>query len=65
MKIGESKVYPRTGHAVPQGSRGPLYPWERHDSHCIGGWLGSRTSLDRCRKSHAHWNWIPRLSGHL
>ena len=26
-------------------------PWERHGIHCIGGWVGPRTSLDRCRKS--------------
>jgi hypothetical protein len=29
----------------------PLYPWERPSTYCIGGWVGPRAGLDRCRKS--------------
>ena len=29
----------------------PLYPGERPGTHCIGGWVGFRAGLDRCRKS--------------
>jgi hypothetical protein len=25
--------------------------WERPGTHCIGGWVGTRASLDRCGKS--------------
>ena len=25
---------------------GPLYPWERPDTHCKGGWVGHRAGLD-------------------
>ena len=28
-----------------------LYPRERPDTHCIGGWVGPRAGLDRCGKS--------------
>ena len=28
-----------------------LYPRERPGTHCIGGWVGPRDGLDRCRKS--------------
>ena len=31
----------------------PLYPTERAVTHCIGGWVGSRTSLDGCGKSRS------------
>jgi hypothetical protein len=30
----------------------PLYPRERPSTHCIGGWVGIRASLDGCGKSH-------------
>ena len=29
----------------------PLYPRQRPDTHCIGGWVGSRAGLDGCGKS--------------
>jgi hypothetical protein len=29
----------------------PLYPWERPGTHCTGGWVGPRASLDVCEKS--------------
>ena len=29
----------------------PLYPQERPGTHCIGGWVGPRASLDGCRKT--------------
>ena len=29
----------------------PLYPRERPGTHCIGGWVGSRSRLDGCGKS--------------
>ena len=28
----------------------PLYPWERPDTHCIGGLVGPRAGLDGMRK---------------
>jgi len=36
-----------------------LYPWERPGTHYIGGWVGPRASLDRCRKSRLHQDSIP------
>ena len=30
----------------------PLYPQERPDTHCIGGWVGPRAGLYGCGKSH-------------
>jgi hypothetical protein len=32
----------------------PLYPLEKADSHCIGGWVGLRAGLDGCGKSRSH-----------
>ena len=29
----------------------PLYPRERLDTHCTGGWVGLRAGLDGCGKS--------------
>jgi hypothetical protein len=29
----------------------PLYPRETPGTHCIGGWVGLRTGLDRCEKN--------------
>jgi hypothetical protein len=29
----------------------PLYPWDRPGTHCIGGWVSLRASLDGCGKS--------------
>jgi hypothetical protein len=37
----------------------PLYPPERPGTHCIGGWVGPRSGLDRCGKSRLHRNSIP------
>jgi len=30
----------------------PFYPLERSSSHCIGGWVGPRASMDEYGKSH-------------
>ena len=35
-----------------KATSGPLYPLERHGTHCIGGWVGPRVGLDGCGKSH-------------
>ena len=32
--------------ATPQ----PLYPQERQDTHCIGGWVGPRAGLHKVQK---------------
>jgi hypothetical protein len=32
----------------------PIYPWERPGTHCTGGWVGPRASLDMCEKSRPH-----------
>jgi hypothetical protein len=29
----------------------PVYPRERPGTHCIGGWVGPRASLDSCGES--------------
>jgi hypothetical protein len=39
-----------------------LYPRERPSTHCTGGWLGLRASLDRCGKSRPHQDSITRPS---
>jgi len=31
-----------------------LYPRERPDTYCTGGWMGLRAGLDRCGKSRPH-----------
>jgi len=36
-----------------------LYSRERHGTHCTGGWVDPRESLDRCEKSRPHWDSIP------
>ena len=36
----------------------PLYPRERPDTHCIGGWVGLRAGLDGCGKSRPQRNSI-------
>jgi len=36
-----------------------LYPRERPSTHCTGGWVGPRASLDGCRKSLHHLHSIP------
>jgi hypothetical protein len=41
----------------------PLYSRERPSTHCIGGWVSHRASLDRCRKSGPQWDSIPGLGG--
>jgi hypothetical protein len=76
---GKGEVHPRTGHEVPAvlflfnlGARWgwvvsatpqPLYSRERLGTHSMGGWVGSRASLDRCRKYRPHWDLIPGSSG--
>jgi hypothetical protein len=40
----------------------PLYPWERPSTHCTGGWVDPRASLDVCEKSHPHQDLIPAPS---
>jgi hypothetical protein len=37
----------------------PLYPRERPDTHCIGGWMGLRAGLDRSGKCRLHRDSIP------
>ena len=38
----------------------PLYPRKRPGTHCIGGWVGLRASLDRCGKSRLPLRFDPR-----
>jgi hypothetical protein len=38
----------------------PLYPLERHGTHCIGGWVGLRAGLDGCGKSRPPPGFDPR-----
>jgi len=38
----------------------PLYPLERPDTHCIGGWVGPRAGLDGCGKSRPPSGFDPR-----
>ena len=42
------KVRPKIGHEGPDATPRPLYPRERPDTHCIGGWVGPRSGLDGC-----------------
>jgi hypothetical protein len=37
-------------NATPQ----PLYPRERHGTHCVRGWVGPSASLNGCGKSRPH-----------
>jgi hypothetical protein len=37
----------------------PLYPQEIPGTHCTGGWVGPRASLDVYEKSRPHWDLIP------
>jgi hypothetical protein len=55
-KIGKGKgeFYPRTGHKTPE-------EFQRL-SHCIGGCVGSRTSLDGCGTICLYQDAILRLS---
>ena len=52
-------------HDTRRGMRGQrhapaaLYPWERPGTHCTGGWVGPRASLDRRGKSRPHRDSIP------
>ena len=43
-------------NAMPQ----LLYPQEKPGTHCMGGWLGPRASLDGCRKSRPYRDSNPR-----
>jgi hypothetical protein len=38
----------------------PLYPQERPGTHCIGGWMSPRVSLDRCGKYRSPPGFVPR-----
>jgi hypothetical protein len=40
----------------------PLYPRERPGTHCTGGWVGPRASLDGCGKYRPHRHSIPEPS---
>jgi len=45
--------------ALDRGGWSTLYPRERADAPCIGGWLGPRAGLDGCRKLSATRIWLP------
>jgi hypothetical protein len=32
---------------------------KRPCTHCVGGWVGPRAVVDRCGRSHPHWDSIP------
>jgi hypothetical protein len=49
----------RRGWAVSTTPR-PLYPRERHGTHCKGGWVGRRAGLDVCEKSRLTPEFDPR-----
>jgi len=38
----------------------PLYPRERPDAHCTGGWVGPRAGLDGRGKPHPPLGFDPR-----
>ena len=40
----------------------PIYTQERPSTHCIGGWVGPRASLDRCGKSRPPLGFDPRTA---
>jgi hypothetical protein len=48
-----SELEGRKQSVVSQYGRPPAAfdPWERPGTHCTGGWVGHRASLDRCEKS--------------
>ena len=52
------KLGARWGWVVNATPR-PLYPRERPGTHCIGGWVGPKASLDMCGKSRLHRDSIP------
>lgn len=37
----------------------PLYSWKRYVTNCVEGWLGPRTGLAGCGKSHPHRDPLP------
>ena len=39
-----------------------VFPLERTDTQCIGGWVGPRTGLKECEKSRPHRDSILRPS---
>ena len=52
-------------HGTRRGQRhasAALYPRERPGTHCTGGWVGPRSSLDRCGKSRCYRDSIPGQS---
>ena len=63
--IGGRPVHRLREDSQPVGVRGlchapaALYPRERADTHCTGGWVGPRAGLDRCGKSRPHRHSIP------
>jgi len=44
------------GWSLPHPGR--FTPQERIGTHCVGGWVGSRGSLDRCGKSERGTNFF-------
>jgi len=40
----------------------PLYPRERLDTHCIGGWAGLKAGLDVCGKYRSPPGFDPRTA---
>jgi len=44
----------------------PFTPWKWHSTHCVGSWVGPKTGLGGCWKSHLHRDSIPcrSLVGH-
>jgi hypothetical protein len=45
------------GWSAPRPGR--CTPGKRPSTHCTGGWVGPRASLDGCGKSCPHWDSIP------
>jgi hypothetical protein len=53
------KLGARMGWVITNTPR-PLYPRERPGTHCTGGWVGPKDSLDGCEKSRPHRDFIPK-----
>jgi len=45
---------------VVNATRRPLYPRERPDTHCIGGWVCPRAGVGGCGKSRPPPGFDPR-----
>ena len=52
QRYSSTLSWPRYWKGVSGQQHAPavLYPRERPGTHCIGGWMGPRAVLDRCRK---------------